>query len=672
MEPSTVQNAFLIGMSFVYMFAFSSLYYQVPGLYGDEGILPIRNKLNCDQASQWQCVYSGAQPGLLHLSGVIGLAPSALMELLCMVGCVLASLQVVFPRFRDVTPYALLWTIYFSCFQVGQTFLWFQWDTLLLEAGLLSCLVAPFRLFRRQTGRRWLPWDNVTLWLVRWLCFRLMFASGVVKLTTLNWHFESQCIPTPAAWYAHNLPNWLLRLGVVGTYVMELFIPFLFLAPLYHLRLVAFVCQVLFMGSIMITGNYNFFNILTVVISIPLLVSSGRRERSALSSDVLKVRLGWKRLMALKWLSVLGAYGLVGYYTVRLFGLRYDPESGIMESKVGFNKDDLYRTLAWSVPLIIVVAALLFASEVASAIMRCFTDVKSRFRSLKLLCLLQTLVVCAVAAGAFAVSLVPFSWLDRGAYDMLWPEIKELHQKSDALHMTHSYGLFRSMTGVGGRPELWLEAADEENGPWTEYDFLYKPMSLKTKPPFLIPHQPRLDWQMWFAALGSYQQNPWLLSLTYQLLKGSPTVLQLFQNDPYYGEKPKYVRAVLYLYHYTKYPKSGNRQYAPSAWWWKEYKREYMPPISLSNPSLNKVLKRHNLLVDEVEPEPWSVLSWFVEFLRACVLQTGDPVSFVWSVAGVTIVSKVSFLVLRQLNILQLLPTPEEQAEAEEEARKNI
>ena len=76
----------------------------------------------------------------------------------------------------------------------------------------------------------------------------------------------------------------------------------------------------------------------------------------------------------------------------------------------------------------------------------------------------------------------------------------------------------RRMTGVGGRPEVILEGADSVGGPWSQYEFLYKPGNTSSAPQFMLPHQPRLDWQMWFAALGSYQHNPWLLSLVFRLL----------------------------------------------------------------------------------------------------------------------------------------------------------
>ena len=87
------------------------------------------------------------------------------------------------------------------------------------------------------------------------------------------------------------------------------------------------------------------------------------------------------------------------------------------------------------------------------------------------------------------------------------------------------------MTGVGGRPEVILEGADSVHGPWLEYEFLYKPGNVSLAPQYMLPHQPRLDWQMWFAALGSYQHNPWLLSLVYRLLGLYIIIFSVSHND---------------------------------------------------------------------------------------------------------------------------------------------
>ena len=86
------------------------------------------------------------------------------------------------------------------------------------------------------------------------------------------------------------------------------------------------------------------------------------------------------------------------------------------------------------------------------------------------------------------------------------------------IYLSGSYGLFRRMTGVGGRPEVILEGSDNQNGPWKEYHFMYKPGNLSESPPSMWMHQARLDWQMWFAALGNYERNPWFISLLQRIL----------------------------------------------------------------------------------------------------------------------------------------------------------
>jgi len=92
-------------------------------------------------------------------------------------------------------------------------------------------------------------------------------------------------------------------------------------------------------------------------------------------------------------------------------------------------------------------------------------------------------------------------------------------------------------------------------------------------PPFVAPHQPRLDWQMWFAALGNYQQNRWFVDFVIRLLQGEPTVTKLLGHNPFPNAPPKYIRARVYLYHFTTW---GSRD-----WWAREDRGMYLPPVSL-------------------------------------------------------------------------------------------
>jgi lipase maturation factor 1 len=99
---------------------------------------------------------------------------------------------------------------------------------------------------------------------------------------------------------------------------------------------------------------------------------------------------------------------------------------------------------------------------------------------------------------------------------------------------------------------------------------------VKRAPGWCAPHQPRLDWQMWFAALQSPQQNPWLVGLIARLLEGSRDVTGLLARNPFPKEPPHYVRAMFYRYRFT----NNDERRQTGAWWKRQELREYLPTIS--------------------------------------------------------------------------------------------
>ncbi|HXA50784.1 MAG TPA: lipase maturation factor family protein, partial [Candidatus Acidoferrum sp.] len=105
------------------------------------------------------------------------------------------------------------------------------------------------------------------------------------------------------------------------------------------------------------------------------------------------------------------------------------------------------------------------------------------------------------------------------------------------------------------------------------YEFPYKPGDPMRMPPFVAPHQPRLDWQMWFAALGTYQQNRWFVNFMVRLLEGEPRVVRLLSYNPFPNAPPRYVRARLFQYHFTRFGEHG--------WWRREERGMYFPPVSI-------------------------------------------------------------------------------------------
>jgi hypothetical protein len=142
--------------------------------------------------------------------------------------------------------------------------------------------------------------------------------------------------------------------------------------------------------------------------------------------------------------------------------------------------------------------------------------------------------------------------------------------------IVNQYGLFANMTT--SRPEISIEGSDDSVD-WREYTFRFKPGPLNRAPGWVEPMQPRLDWQMWFAALGNYRENPWLLRFMMRLLQGSAPVLELLDHNPFAGKPPRYVRALVYDYRFTTFQErrqTGN-------WWKRELKGTYFPAISLRN-----------------------------------------------------------------------------------------
>jgi len=127
------------------------------------------------------------------------------------------------------------------------------------------------------------------------------------------------------------------------------------------------------------------------------------------------------------------------------------------------------------------------------------------------------------------------------------------------------------------RPEIIVEGS-LDGVSWLPYEFKWKPGDPKRAPRFVAPHQPRLDWQVWFAALGFYPNNPWFWRFLVRLLEGSPAVLSLLRSNPFPDAPPNFVRAVLYDYRFT----DSEQRRATKAWWLRERRGPYSPVIDMS------------------------------------------------------------------------------------------
>ena len=471
---------FLRLLGVIYFAAFVSLVTQIRGLVGSNGILPATDFLQSRRT--WGLRRLNRIPTLCWLN-----ANDASLLFLSWSGAALSLLLIV--GIAPMLVLILLWIFYLSLFVVGRIFLGYQWDILLLETGFLAVLAAPLEVWPHFPPVAEPP--VIILWLLWWLLFRLMFSSGMVKLrsgdvtwrnlTALCHHYETQPLPTSLSWHAHQLPLRFHKMSAVVMFCIELFVPFLIFATP-ALRHVAALLFILLMVLIQATGNYCFFNLLGVALSILLL-----------DDQVLQPALGFL-----------------------------------------FAQAELHSTPA---PLIL------------------------------------NWISVPVAVLLLIMSLPPVFRLFR--LEINWPgPLQALFALLDPFHLVNSYGLFSVMTTE--RPEIIIEGS-RDGVNWQAYEFKWKPGEVKRRPRFIAPHQPRLDWQMWFAALGYYPNNPWLRRFLMRLLEGSPPVLSLLRTNPFPHIPPRFVRAVFYDYRFT------NRQQraATGAWWRREARGLYSPILEL-------------------------------------------------------------------------------------------
>ncbi len=472
---------FLRGLALVYLTAFASFWVQAHGLVGEGGILPATDffRLVREQAGAgaWRMIPSvfwiGSTDGWIHAWCALGVLAS---------GAALAGVWMG-------PSLAAAWLLYLSVCGAGQVFFSFQWDALLLEMGLLALLLAPWG--RREDVLAAEGPPRLAWWLVRWLLFRFMVAAGAVKLasgdpawrdlTALTFHYETQPIPAWTSWHAHGMPPWFHTGSCAAMFVVELAVPFLLFGPRGGRR-VAWVLLTGLQGVIAATGNYSFFNLLSVVLCLAA-ADDGVWPSAARRAGTVVARPGWLRLSVAAPVAVVSA-GLGFVNLVRACGVRAAPLDAV--------------------------------------------------------------------AGPVADVVAP-------------------------LRSFNHYGLFAVMTKE--RPEIVIEGS-LDGVEWRAYEFRWKPGDLKRAPGFVAPHQPRLDWQMWFAALGRVDGNRWVVNVAARLLEGSPEVVRLMGLNPFPDGPPRWVRARLFRYRFA----SPEARRATGAWWVREEAGEYLPPVRLRAP----------------------------------------------------------------------------------------
>lgn len=458
---------FLRVLAVIYLVAFWSLAVQITGLAGSQGIYPIAEQLNVatEQQGTWRflaypSVFWAASSDWALLTAAYG-------------GCALAI--VLFVGWAERAVLVLLYLLYLSLFHAGQLFTNFQWDYLLLETGFLAIFLPG--------GSR------VVVWLFRWLLFRLRFLSGISKLasgdptwsglTALSFYFETQPLPHVGAWYAHQFPEWLLRLGTGATLVVEILVPFLMFFPRRWRFLAAWV-TILWQLMIILTSNHNFFNFLTIALCLFLFddralgrVLPGAWQRRAEASTLLPPK----------------------------------PRRSV--------------ALAAAVAMAVILPASLVAALPLMGISR------------------------------------PIPWVST------WTGWLKPYRIANRYHVFPTIETERIQLQI---------SASMDGKVWHPYRLRYWPAELEHIPPFVVPHQPRLDWMLWFVPSSPFFLD-WFERFLHRLLEGSPTVTGLLADAPFANQPPRLVRVDVYRYRFT----TQNERARTGDWWQREYLGPFYP-----------------------------------------------------------------------------------------------
>jgi lipase maturation factor 1 len=514
---------FLRALGFIYFSAFYSLAFQIRGLLGPNGLLPAGMYLEqvgemAGRARYWYA------PTLLWL----GSSDRALM-VLCWAGMIASLLLMLNLWPRGML--AICFVLFLSFVSAAQEFSGYQSDGMLLAAGFVSFFFAPGGL-RPGWGEAKRP-SRISLWLLRLLWFSIYFESGVAKyfggdpswrdLTAMDQYYQNGPLPTWIGWYAQQLPQKfhaataLLTLAVELALVWAVFLPRRF-------RIACFFIVTALQIGITLTANYAFLNYLVLSLGF-LLLDDRFLTRFLPPRWATAVRQNLRHLPpveALKQTVELDLHSPVPDETREL------PESSAA-STVSPGPFSFLRDLAESVGLW--VSAILLAWIL-------YADL--------------SLILTRVSPGIL---------LPEQPVTMLEP-----------FRIADHYGLFGRMTWK--RYEIEFQGSNDGTT-WITYPFRNKPQDPAQAPRIYAPYQPRFDWNMWFASLGYWRDNPWVLRAEQRLLANEPNVVALFAANPFAQAPPKQVRAVLWEYWMTDLATKR----ATHMWWRREYRGLYAPSL---------------------------------------------------------------------------------------------
>ena len=515
---------FLRALGAIYFSAFFSLVFQIRGLIGPQGILPASEYLK-SAAQQIGYARFWYVPSVLWIS-----SGSHMLMALCWIGMAAAVLLVF-----NFWPRGML-IICFVCFlsfvSTAGDFSGYQSDGMLLEAGFLSLFFAPSG-FRPGLGQTRLP-VRAAFYLLLWEWFRIYFESGVAKmgsgdpewrnLTAMDEYYQNGPLPTWIGWYVQHLPHWFHAGTAFFTLALELVLIWAAFLPR-PFRIALFFLVTPWQIGIILTANYTFLNYLVLILGFLLL-----DDRFL------------KRFFPARWTKSLhdavAARSLEANPpeddNLSILAPSPNPSAGVVpqESDV---RPPWRRTLqSWLTPLRVSVAAILL-----------------------------TWIFYATAAQM--IWMIAPAPLPTTPVALL-----------DPFRIANRYGLFAVMTR--NRYEIEFQGSDDGQT-WVAYPFPHKPQELNKAPRIYAPYQPRFDWNLWFASLGEWRDNPMVLRTERRLLSNDRDVLALFAANPFPHGPPRQVRAVLWQYWFT----SVAEKTKSGLWWRRQLLGLYAPAIELEN-----------------------------------------------------------------------------------------
>jgi lipase maturation factor 1 len=514
---------FLRALGLIYFSAFYSLLFQIRGLMGPVVILPAGEFLRAvaESAGRGRFWYA---PTAFWLS-----SSSNMLMAVCWIG-IIASVLVVL----NAWPRGALF-VCFLCFlsfvSAAGEFSGYQSDGMLLEAGFIALFFAPHGL-RPGLGVGQPP-IRASVFLLLWEWFRIYFESGVAKIasgdpewrhfTAMDEYYQNGPLPTWIGWYVQHFPHWFHAATAFGTLALELALVWMLFLPR-RWRIVLFFIVTPWQIGIILTANYTFLNYLVLMLAFMLL------------DDRFLARF-----VPTRWresLPVWSAVSSTGEPAASEFDsasiLKTDGTSESGEQGVGAEGT---------------------APSLAATLHRHLSS-------------LQLVLTGVMFAWIFYASTTLLVW-------MLWPGAPLPTAPVVALEpfrIADRYGLFATMTR--GRYEIEFQGT-QDGQHWVAYPFRYKPHDPSKAPGIYAPYQPRFDWNLWFASLGEWRSNPIVPRTEERLLTGSTDVLALFAANPFPGQPPWQVRAVIWQYWFS----TPEQKHAQGVWWTRQLLGLYAPTL---------------------------------------------------------------------------------------------